>query len=274
MNHPATLALLGSLFAATSCALEDGGGFARLEPGTLRAAIQIGAARELAEHSLLTDEGYRVELTRCRLALEDFELQQLDAAGGGESARFDPANPPDGYSLCHGGHCHAADGSLPSYDEVQAQLGGGAASWKPVARVALEYELDLLAPAHKNLVRYEPAPELPESVIGRAELRANELACEGWVEGDALVEPLALDVALPLSAAALRVPLDQEVSRDGPETLTPEVRLRIDGTLFDGLDFAALANGGRVELDGSDPQALESFFGAATLTVQLRPGKD
>jgi hypothetical protein len=264
------LALLGPLLViAASCALDDGEGFTRLEPGRLRVALEIGAARELGEHRLLTDAGYRVELTRCQLALEDFELQQLDTASGGTSARFDPANPPDGFSLCHGGHCHADDGSLPSYDEVQAELAGGTASWSPIAHVALASEFDLLEPKPKTLTRYEPLAELPEGVIGRAVLRVNELACAGTVESEALPEPLALDVVLPLASAALRVPLDRAISRDGPKTLTPEVSLRIDGTLFDGVDFAALASGGRVELDARDAQALESFVDAAALTVQL-----
>lgn len=262
-------ALLGSLLMASGCALEEGGGFARLEPGTLRAALEIGAARELAENLLLTDQGYRVELSSCRLQLESFELQTLTEGGNGGSERFDPANPPDGYSLCHGGHCHADDGSLPSYDEIQTRLAGGPASWSPVARVALDAELDLLAPSREALTGWEPAEELPEAVIGRAVLRARQLDCVGRIAGARLAEPLPLEVSLPLSKTRLRAALDLAISRDGPERVTPEVRLQIDGTLFDGLDFAARAEAGRVELGGEDAEALEGLVGAAALTVRL-----
>ena len=277
MRRVAWLCALGCAVAAHGCALEPGEGFARLEPGTLRAAFEIGPARALAENRLLTDEGYRVELARCRLTVRDFELQSLDARSGGGDASFDPADPPDGYSLCHGGHCHAADGSLVSYDEVQARLAGGNAVWKPVARVTLGAELDLLAPSARALARWEPATDLPEVSIARAVLRLEELQCEGRVEGDALPAARTLEVALPLSAANLHVSLDQPISRDGPASLAPAVRLRIDGTLFDRIDFAARASAagdGPVVLEREDVAALESFVGAVALTVQLRTGKD
>ena len=41
-----------------------------------------------------------------------------------QKAGLDPAKPPAGYSLCHGGHCHADDGRLVDYAEVQTELLG------------------------------------------------------------------------------------------------------------------------------------------------------
>jgi hypothetical protein len=49
-------------------------------------------------------------------------------AGETSALSFDPANPPPGYTLCHNGHCHAADGRLVDYADIAAELAGGATS--------------------------------------------------------------------------------------------------------------------------------------------------
>ena len=273
MTRAHTLAFVLAV-AAEGCALGDGEGFGRLEPGRVEVGLEIGPAREVSYDALVTDLGYQVELSECSLELDRFELQTLLAAGSGNT-RFDPANPPAGWTLCHGGHCHAEDGSLESYEEVQAKLAGGTARWEAVATAKLDRTFDLLEPDVHSLRNYEPQPELPRVVLGRAAVFGKTFRCRGQVRaGDA--EPRALALDLSLAAEPMSVPLDESISRDGPETLTPAVRIRVGGSLFDEIDFAAI-EGAPIRIDdGSEAAALtvERLVEATTLTVALKHGKD
>jgi hypothetical protein len=253
--------------AAGACALEPGEGFAHLEPGTLVVGLEIGVARELGENQLLTDQAYRVQLAECALTVDRFELQTRGPSGvGGAEVRFDPADPPPGYGACHGGHCHREDGGLASYEEIQSELAGGQPRWETLARVVLERDVDLLEGGRLALASYEPLPELPAAVIGRAVLRLQRLRCRGSATGDALPHGRTFDLDLPL-VAAVATTLDQAVERDGPAAFTPEARLRVRGTLFDGLDFSE-------EPGALREHAIESVLAASTLTVRLNGRKD
>lgn len=277
MNHAKAVAGIALVFelAAQGCAAGDGGGFARLEPGTLRVGLDVSPARTLSASGLLTDLGYRVELEACTVGVERLELQEL--MGSTRSpARFDPANPPAGYSLCHGGHCHAEGGELVSYEEVQAGLAGGTASWEPVATAPLDRTFDLLEPQQQSLRDYAPMAELPRAVIGRAALSWNDFHCSGTVGDEASDSPSDLEIDLSLASEPITAALDVAITRDGPETFMPRVRLALDGTLFDGLDFRSLAEAGQIRIDTSAAVAavaVERLFDAATLTVELH-GKD
>ena len=69
----------------------------------------------------LDDEGRLKTSGNYALALDTVEVT-FDAltvvlAGAG-TADFDPANPPEGYSLCHNGHCHSDAGALVDYEII------------------------------------------------------------------------------------------------------------------------------------------------------------
>jgi hypothetical protein len=246
---------------ATSCALEPGQGFATLERATVELAFEPGKARDLGEDGFLTDRSYRVRLEHASVHVDSLSLEEIT---GGTGGTFDPANPPPGFSLCHGGHCHADDGRLVSYAEVEAELSGGASAFRAVATTSLEARADLLTPTPLQALVFEPSRELPRSDLRRLVLALGALELEGTIDHADLPLPLALDVRLPLGS--LGADLDVSIGRDGPERLEVRAAASFDGTLLDGLELAALAVDGRVTLHAPDEPAALSVQNAAART--------
>lgn len=95
--------------------------------------LDAGFERSLGSHDVKLD----------MVTLEDIRVDLFSAAVSSASTSFDPANPPPGYTLCHNGHCHASDGSLVDYEDIEAELaaasGGGlsAVGGFSVGRVAI-----------------------------------------------------------------------------------------------------------------------------------------
>jgi hypothetical protein len=246
---------------AGACTLESGEGFARMTPGSLEVVFAPGRGRDLGEGAFLTDRGYRVRLEAARLQVAELALLELrgSSARGGES--FDPASPPAGYSLCHGGHCHAANGALVSYEEIQAMLAGGTARFESLVTVPVGRELDVLESERIVLDEFLPSPELPQAALARVELVVSRLILRGEVEGGELEEAVALEVDLAI-AEPLAATLSSRIDRDGPEEIALQVELGMDATMFDGIDLAALVDDGRVRID-------DESRGAAALTEWL-----
>src|SRR5688500_12710612 len=94
------LALLGSLCGLLGCTLDPGHGFSTMEPGELHAELRPSATRDLGDHTLLTDLGYHVQVSLARLHVAAVELLELRGSTGGGGGVFDPADPPEGYTLC------------------------------------------------------------------------------------------------------------------------------------------------------------------------------
>jgi hypothetical protein len=260
--------LLGSLSGLLGCTLDAGHGFATMEAGELSAELRAGPARDLGDHTLLTDLGYHVQLARARLhvaSVELLELQGSTSAGGA----FDPAHPPEGYTLCHGGHCHADDGSLVSYEEIQAMLAGGSVRFEPVVAMPVDRALDLLEGASVALTRFEPSPELPQATLARAQVQIERFELEATVSDGELADPVVLSADLALAEPLSQV-LNEQIDREGPERLHPAVEVTVDGTLFDGLDFAALVQGGTVAIEEGSPAA--ALLTEALVTSELQLG--
>jgi hypothetical protein len=254
VKPPATLAALLAL-SPVACTLEAGHGFATLVPGHLEARFAPGRARDLGEDAFLTDRGYRVHLETLTLNAAELELLELRASsGGGVVASFDPANPPAGYTHCHGGHCDADDGSLVSYEDVQARLAGGASGYEPIVTVPIDAELDLLRGERVRLREFLPSPELPRSTIARLEIEATRVRMQGRIEGGGLQEPVELVVDVPSGEPIART-LSLEIDRDGPEELVLDVTAQVDATVLDGVDLASLAADGTVLIDAESAAA-------------------
>jgi hypothetical protein len=253
--------MLGTVLALApvvpGCTLDAGHGFATVESARLSAAFEPGLARDLGG-ATLTDLGYAVSLQSLTLGAEELVLREL---APGASTSFDPATPPAGYTLCHGGHCHAADGRLVDYADVEAELAGGAAGLRELASLPVGAELDLLVGADVDLTRVEPSPELPEATIRELGLRVASFSARGSVSGGALLEPAPLSVDLAFGAE-LEGSTQIDVSRDGPETLRLLVTLTLDGALFDGLEFATLAGDGSIALSDVDSPAAAILAGS------------
>src|SRR5688572_29228398 len=113
------------LLTLSSCAVGSGEGFATLEP-TARVGYTLLPAREAGGGFQKLDTDYQAAVTAAHLDASDIALQAA-GSGGAAGGSFDPGNPPPGYGLCHGGHCHRDDGALVAYEDIAAELAGGGA---------------------------------------------------------------------------------------------------------------------------------------------------
>ena len=103
---------------AGGCGFDDGRAWGEVEL-TLTVALTPPASR-LDGARLKTANDYRIAIDAFEL-----EVEAVALVGGVEGATgFDPADPPAGYSLCHNGHCHAADGRLVAYEDIASEVGG------------------------------------------------------------------------------------------------------------------------------------------------------
>jgi len=236
--------------SAAACADGPGHGFATLEAATLHASFEAGAARDL-DGAVLTNRGYIVRLDSLQLQVDRLTLEALEGGGGGTV--LDPARPPPGYTLCHGGHCHAVDGRLVPYVEIEAELAGAGASFAAVVTLPLAASVSLVPASEHALRRFEPSEELPESTLRRLSLQASGIGILGSVGGAGIEDPgapLSVDLATPIS---LSTGLALIVGREGPEVIQLDVRLSARGTLFDDLEFADLLGDQGISI--TDPES-------------------
>jgi len=250
-----TRAWFAALPLTLGCALDPGHGFATVEAASLEGRFEPGPARGL-DGGFLTDEGYAVTLDLLTLDVESIGFDELRTAGGGEA--FDPAHPPPGYTLCHGGHCHAEDGRLVPYAEVEAELSGGG-GFARVVTLGAAAVFDLLDSAKRPLSDAVPSNELPRTSLRRIVVRARTVEVRGAVESEVLTPPRELDLTLA-GAFEVASPFELAIGDEGLGAIELDVTLELDGTLFDGVDFADLPD---EELQTS---AVDGALGAALLT--------
>jgi hypothetical protein len=253
-----------SLAVAAGCAIGPGQPFAELD-ATLDARFTPEADRVAADGFVRLAGDVEIALDRFELDTTELVLLDLGGAGGA----FDPANPPPGYSLCHNGHCHAADGRLVSYEEIAAELAAGEGAEQvvalPVGRLAL-------LEGTSRALDCAPSCELPRSLIAASRLPVTGVALAGRVR-DRRAEPrfpgeqawsatLTFDPALAL-AGELDLPADR--AHDPDVALT--VRLAPGGAVFDAVDFVALVrdDGGVVAPGSAAAGALAEGLEAVAL---------
>lgn len=233
--------------SAPGCAWNEGSGFATLKETQVSARVQPDQASALAE--ITTDLGYVVQLESAELYVDGVVLEQ--ASEGGTGAHFDPANPPDGYSLCHSGHCHSEDGRLVDYEEIAEEAASTGETYTSVASIPVYSGLDLLAGGALRVRQVEPSAELPRAEVQRVTLHAGALRLRGSVQsgpgGETLPEALPLSVDLELGVP-LRAAVHVDIDRDSPAHVRAVVELIVPRTLLDELDFVRLAEAGTVSL--------------------------
>ncbi|MCB9655765.1 MAG: hypothetical protein H6729_16695 [Deltaproteobacteria bacterium] len=253
---PLSPLLLGSMLG---CAIGDGDPWAAVR---LSASAEFSPppARTSAEGRLLTSGDFALEVDRLEIA---FAAVTVELEQGTESTTaFDPANPPDGYTLCHNGHCHSESGALVSYEDIAAELGASSATGQSILTAPLAPDGVSLTPgaAPISLELMECADvgctvdrgrlvrlglEVASvSVVGRAyDLRVPaRLPIDGlpfageWSGGTGLVLLHALDL-----------PVDSQHR--------PDIRLRarfgFPAEFFDGVDFsdASVLTDGNTAID-------------------------
>lgn len=226
-----TLLLL--LSALAGCAFEPGDPWAS-------AAFSLNAefdeAGRTADGRLRTAQDYRVELDTVEVHVT---AARINLAPEGTEAFFDPANPPEGFSLCHNGHCHAADGSLVDYADVAAA--GGTTAATVVQAVDAVVWLDSQSQA-VPLGSCSGSCEVPRGVLQDVQLDVGYVRLSGRAFDSR--EPSRLpDEGVPFDLSTSPMSPRSAVSGEVGEGRSAQVRvvgaLTISAHALDAIDFAS-----------------------------------
>ncbi len=215
---------------ASGCAFDDGESWAN---ATFELQTEFDAAGRLREGRFQTSKDYEVELDSLFVTVGAMSLN----AGAESAANFDPANPPEGYSLCHNGHCHADDGRLVDYADIQAELGGTTG-----IEVTAVFGDDLSPRDAQKAVGACPGDcEIPRGAITTASVVVRSVRLTGTAY-DTRDNPrvpesgVPFDLDIPVEST-LVVPLDETVGKDLNGPLVAAGKLTISARLLDALDF-------------------------------------
>jgi hypothetical protein len=266
---------LAALLAA-GCTFSDGRGFARAS-GELEASfagLDPAAGRLSADGWLKTDTSFEVQVTDLTLQVREVRLTAAAAAGGtGDgTCTFDPADPPEGCTLCHSGHCHCGE-DLKTYAELEAELcGGGGTAASTVVAFPLGAGLDLLQPAPVPLTTCGAACDLGRGEIDGVAVVLDHLTLHATLRDRSVADRLGgaeLDVAVSwdLAGATLESTLAEPavLDRDQPYPVRVAVALPVAAGLLDGIAWDELARDGTtVTIDAASNAAA-----GATLTDNL-----
>lgn len=225
--------VLGLGLGLAGCTLDRGQGFATLERANLE--ISLEAESDSGESEILTDRGYEIVVEHAALHVSRLELQEL------------VSQPVD-----DAGHDHEHDESDHEHDE-HAALDEAFS-----ALITLGFDAPISMTAHEAVPadRYEPSREFARSSPERVLVVLSHLELEGMVSGgdfgDDSVD-LVVDLALDTELAASFEPF--EIDQHGPESVRLSTAVAVAGTLFDGVDLAALVERGSVVIDDPDTAA-------------------
>lgn len=121
MHLVASIAWLAAASLFAGCTLSSGHPWGSLDVNA-DASWTPASVRLDALGRLLTSQDYAIDVDSAVVTFDALEYQLSENENSIMS--FDPANPPAGYSLCHGGHCHNDNGALVSYSDIQNELDG------------------------------------------------------------------------------------------------------------------------------------------------------
>jgi len=227
-----------------ACAFDDGRPWGVLDVA-LEAAFEAPPSR-LEDGKLKSARSYLVDVEDLILAVEEVTVTQSAGTTPGADV-FDPARPPPGYTLCHNGHCHHQDGRLVDYEDIIAELTGGAAAGGaslsiPVAGDAVAVGLGEAAPV--ALGRCPGACEMERGALERVAVAVTSLHVRGVAfEGSALGEPRLppegrpFDLVLDITSAGPSALLGRRFDRGEQVGLGLDVTLLIPASLFDRVDW-------------------------------------
>ncbi|WNG18897.1 hypothetical protein [Cystobacter fuscus] len=248
--------------ALGGCAWEPGQGFAVVEP-SVRVAYAPLSSRAASDGYQRLSSDYQVRLDSASMRLSGIELL-ASASGSGSGGTFDPARPPPGYSLCHGGHCHRDDGALIPYEQIAAEMGGGGGS-SAVVTLATEGPLDLLAPETRAL-GCSPECALPQTQVSQGRWSVAALRLVGTVRDSRVParfqgeRAFVLELPTGTTTDAPVAILTGAVDLPSDRTTPPEAKLHLDlvltAALFDPVDWGALVKDDRIEFDNNARTAL------------------
>lgn len=153
------------------------------------------------------------------------------AASSGGVVDFDPANPPPGYTLCHGDHCHADSGELVSYDEIIA--GGGAASGPVLAGAR---RIDTLIEGGRDASTRVKIND--RGTLSQGEVEIGNFQITGTLDRSDGQYPLT--ISLPVAGLRVTGSVFLSIARDTPLHQELSLRLVLPEDLLDGVDVEAL----------------------------------
>lgn len=265
------------------CAATPGTGFATLAGGQVGASVGFKKGRLDDQGRWLTSNSHLLALDggKLTLGLREVALQAPGQAAAGATGpiNIDPANPPPGYTFCHNTDCHAADGTVKTFDEIKAELagaGGTAAPPKTVVSIVTSPAGRDVPLRSQAVWSFEgscsPHCFLPQGALNQAALGLARLQASGTVVPAAGGEPRAFTLDLPITGSALTATVSAEVTATGPRELRLAGNLSLPDTLFDGIDWERLrAGNGPIDLD-ADAKAAEAIAGnlaKSTWTAKL-----
>lgn len=256
------------------CAFAPGEPIATLEP-TLDARLAAPEDRQIDGGWQRLASDWQVRVVRLDLVVDEVVVEAAgDVASPAPGGSFDPAAPPRGYGSCHDGHCHADDGRLVSYEEIEAELAGEGAA---APRVAADMHVGAVP-----LIAAEPLPldcgpcVLDEGRLTSVRLVASRLEVELEVR-DGRPSPRipgtfaargTIDLGPGPDEAApgeLATAIDATITEDAPPVVALEVGVHPSVALLDAVDLAALP-----DRDGArDLSAAAAAIRAAFATLEL-----
>jgi len=220
----------------------------------------------------MTSDGWFKTDTSFEFLISAFEVEvrevRVEGAGTEDTATqgtctFDPAHPPAGCTLCHGGHCHCGN-ELKSYEELEAQVCGAAGSSTttlatlPVGTV-FDLRPDQAEKASAELAECTPSCELGRGSVGGVTVVAERLRLEATLRDQSIADRLqgatrSVMLDLPLGGLALKGHPDvaTTLDRDQPYGLYLRIRWPVAAGLLDGIAWETLEReGDTIRVDGA-----------------------
>jgi len=233
-----------------SCDLGPGHGWTRVESDVnliwnALGRIQPGGELKTSGSELLQFDS--VQVTIANVAFE--------TVAGNANSNFDPSNPPEGYTLCHNGHCHNTNDELISYDTIRLEMGEESPSSNWVTQ-AINETVQPETSKEQHLTKLHPGKcDDPRSTceIGPNDLRAVRLTIESvkitgnWSDDAHPDSQNWFDIE-----TSEKIPLTGyfpiQLGADGPRNLSLSVQLELGPRIWDTIQWENLASEGPKEL--------------------------
>lgn len=258
---------------ASGCAIGDGNPWG--EASVRTTVMLVNESSRFDEIGRIrTSNDYRVALSEIVVRLGDVSLF---AASDNNVVGFDPASPPPGYSLCHGGHCHRDDGALIDYEEIAAELNGGTGG---EATLVVAADTEMRVRIDESAVSTDFCEgaaaggcDLARGRLGSVGLDVVGVEMRGRVfdsrSGDAIRLPedgVAFDLAVN-DVLSFSAEIAAEIGNGESVALRVDTLLQIEPSLFDGVDWTAREGNGFAA--GVAESITEAFVSASSFSVEV-----
>ena len=248
VNHISILAVVS--VAVGGCAFDDGLPWGQLDFET--SVVFDGSTRHDDQGRVRTTLSYAVRVDGLEVRLD---AVSLEASTSGAAATFDPADPPEGYSLCHNGHCHHDSGALVDYEDIALELAGSGAGGPTVTEVYEGFVTPTADGATLTASDCTDGCQLDPSDFRTvrasiAELRVTLHIFDQLTGAQARLpaEGIAVTATVPVGLSASTT-VSGTVGEDDPVGARVAVAYDLSTKLFDDVDFQALGAGEHSETE-------------------------